>query len=58
MENGKWRTFSGKDAHSIFADPKWVNPEGERFDIEKDSPNLGAGKDGVLIGAVGYLDAK
>lgn len=54
----RWRAAMGKDAHSIFADPKFVDPASGRFDVHKDSPNLGAGKDGADIGALGYLGEK
>ena len=48
-----WQEFSGQDKHSIFADPKWINPEAGRFDVAADSPNLLP--DGKIIGALGYL---
>ncbi|MFZ4693583.1 MAG: right-handed parallel beta-helix repeat-containing protein [Verrucomicrobiia bacterium] len=50
-----WRKFSGKDEHSIFADPNWINPIAGRWDVEKDSPNIGAGENGATIGAIGYV---
>jgi hypothetical protein len=48
-----WQDFSGQDKHSIFADPKWVNPEAGRFDVAADSPNLLP--DGQIIGATGCV---
>ena len=53
-----WQKFSGKDAHSIFADPKWIDPMTGRWDLAKDSPNIGAGENGATIGALGYLKEK
>jgi len=51
-----WREYSGKDQHSIFADPKWTDPAAGRFDVAADSPNLLP--DGKVIGAVGYVGEK
>ncbi|MFC1596824.1 Ig-like domain-containing protein [Planctomycetota bacterium] len=48
-----WQEFSGQDKHSIFADPKWIDPKAGRFDVAADSPNLLP--DGTIIGALGYL---
>jgi hypothetical protein len=48
-----WLEYSGQDRHSIFADPKWVDPRGGRFDVAADSPNLLP--DGKIIGALGAL---
>ena len=51
----EWREASGQDEHSIFADPKYVEPYGtiDRWDwsVELDSPNIGAGEGGTTIGA-------
>lgn len=47
-----WQTLSGQDQHSIFADPKWMDPKKNRFDVAKDSPNLLP--NGKVIGALGY----
>lgn len=44
-----WRTFSGKDAHSIFADPLYKNPRELDFSLLPDSPNRLS--DGKMIGA-------
>ena len=48
-----WRKATGKDQHSIFADPKYVAPEDWDFHLQPDSPNLGAGEAGRTIGALG-----
>ena len=48
-----WVAFSGQDKNSIFADPKWIDPQAGRFDVAADSPNLLP--DGKVIGALGYL---
>ncbi len=47
----KWREFSGKSIHSIFADPLHVSVRQHRFELDPESPNIGAGKDGATIGA-------
>ena len=44
-----WRKFSGKDEHSIYADPLFVNPTGGDFHLRPASPNLLP--DGQVIGA-------
>jgi len=55
-----WRQASGQDAHSVFADPRYVKPYGviDRWDwrLHPDSPNLGAGQDGAAIGARGAAE--
>jgi hypothetical protein len=48
-----WQRYSGQDAHSIFADPRWIDPRAGVWELHADSPNLGAGKDGATIGATG-----
>lgn len=50
-----WQKASGKDMHSLYADPLWVNPLKGRFNVAKNSPNIGAGENGTTIGAQGYL---
>jgi len=45
-----WRA-TGHGEHSIFLDPKWVDPIAYDFRLSPDSPNIGAGRDGVDIGA-------
>jgi len=49
----EWREFSGLDRHTIFADPLFVNTAARDFRIDPNSPNRGAGADGVTIGALG-----
>ena len=46
-----WQAFSGKDQHSIFADPKYVDAEHRDFRLQPDSANTGAGENGASIGA-------
>jgi hypothetical protein len=48
-----WQGYSGKDKHSIFADPRWIDPRGGVWELHADSPNIGAGKNGTTIGATG-----
>jgi len=48
-----WQQSSGQDAHSIQADPKFVNPRAGDFRLLPDSPAIGAGEGGVNIGACG-----
>jgi nitrous oxidase accessory protein NosD len=48
----EWREFSGLDAHSIFADPLFVDSAAGDFHLESSSPNRGAGSDGTAIGAL------
>jgi len=48
-----WQEATGQDAHSIFADPKYVDPENWDFRLQPDSPNLGGGEGGATIGALG-----
>ena len=48
-----WQKTTGKDLHSIFKDPVYVDPENWDFRLQPDSPNIGAGEDGAVIGALG-----
>ena len=48
----EWRRRSGKDQHSIFADPKFVDPDKHDFRVRPGSPNISAGKNGATIGAL------
>ena len=48
-----WQKATGKDLHSIFKDPRYVDPEHWDFRLQPDSPNIGAGENGVTIGALG-----
>lgn len=47
-----WQKATGKDMHSIFADPKYVDPENWDFHLQRDSPNIGAGEGGATMGAL------
>jgi len=49
----KWQEISGQDKHSLFADPKFIDPAAGRLDVAADSPNLLP--DGQIVGALGYL---
>ena len=48
-----WQKATGKDMHSIFKEPRYVDPENWDFRLQPDSPNIGAGADGAVIGAFG-----
>lgn len=50
-----WQETTGLDRHSIFADPKYNNILEYDFRLSEDSPNLGAGKGGADIGALGKV---
>lgn len=45
-----WRKAHGQDQHSLFVDPKYVDPIRHDFRLMEDSPNRGAGRDGADIG--------
>ena len=49
----EWRKFSGQDAHSINADPRYVDVIGHDFRLGPDSPNIKAGRRRSAIGAFG-----
>lgn len=53
-----WKAFSGKDKHSIFADPRYVDLNEMDFRLLPESPNIGAGKNGATIGAMEVCDKK
>jgi hypothetical protein len=48
----EWREFSGRDKHTIVADPLYINSAGRDFRIDSNSPNRVAGGAGTLIGAL------
>ncbi|MBN1674040.1 MAG: right-handed parallel beta-helix repeat-containing protein [Kiritimatiellae bacterium] len=52
----QWQEATGKDPHSIFADPLYANPADEidamDWRVEPGSPNIGAGENGRTIGAL------
>lgn len=52
----EWQQISGKDAHSIYKRPMYVEPFAMDFRLRPDSPNIGAGKDGATIGALGPVE--
>ncbi|HYG34757.1 MAG TPA: right-handed parallel beta-helix repeat-containing protein [Clostridia bacterium] len=54
----EWRAFSGKDQHSIFADPLHRSVVRQQFELDPGSPNLGAGEAGSLIGAFGPVQTR
>ncbi len=53
-----WQKFSGKDKHSLFADPRWIDPAAGNWSLGPDSPNLKAGVNGQTIGATGLASGK
>jgi hypothetical protein len=48
----EWREFSGRDHHTICADPLYVNSAARDFRVEPNSPNRGDGAHGVTLGAL------
>ena len=50
-----WKSATGNDAHSLFADPKFINEVATNFHIAIDSPALNAG-DTNFIAAPGETD--
>lgn len=48
-----WQQTTGHDKHSLWAEPMFVEPKQRDFRLQPDSPNLGAGRDGAHIGAMG-----
>ena len=51
-----WQEGTGKDKHSIFKDPDYVDAERADFRLKPGSPNIGAGEDGSNIGALMVLE--
>ena len=51
-----WRKFSGLDAHSIFADPQYVDPLNGDFRLMPGSPNILP--NGDILGAASVFGAK
>lgn len=52
----EWQEASGKDMNSIFKHPRYVDPGNRDFRLLPDSPNIGAGKEGATIGALGVAE--
>jgi hypothetical protein len=50
-----WRQTSGQDRHSIFAHPRYADPQNHDFRLLPNSPNLRAGENGGHIGALGQV---
>lgn len=49
-----WKNVTGYDGHSVFADPLWVDPLNNRFDVKAESRNRLP--EGGYIGVQGYLN--
>ena len=48
-----WREKTGQDKHSIVAHPRYADPQNRDFRLLPASPNIGAGENGGMIGALG-----
>jgi len=51
-----WQNASGKEKHSIFADPEYVDARRFDFRLKPGSANIGAGEGGATIGALGVKE--
>jgi hypothetical protein len=49
----RWQELTGLDQHSIWVEPMYVDPKKRDFRLQPGSPNIGAGRDGATIGAMG-----
>ena len=47
----EWREFSGRDRHTLIADPLYIGSAARDFRLDPKSPNRGAGAGGSNIGA-------
>lgn len=52
----RWQERFGKDKHSIFVHPRYVDPRNHDFRLQPDSPNIHAGYQGQTIGAFGAVE--
>jgi len=52
----EWQDRTGKDAHSIYKRPLYVDPTRNDWRLQPSSPNIGAGREGVTIGATGIAE--
>lgn len=51
----EWKTATGQDTHSLFADPKFIKPTSRNFRLKLDSPAIDAG-DPAFVAGVDELD--
>jgi hypothetical protein len=51
-----WRVATGQDQHSIFAHPRYIDPQNRDFRLLATSPNIGRGENGATIGALGMSE--
>ena len=52
----QWQQTSGHDAHSVQADPMFVDLEKGDFRLRPGSPAVGRGRDGANVGALGVAE--